>query len=116
MSRTGVRKSSQRAKHGDHQIDESLQRRSSVSEDVSSPLVIRRSTDTASRVLGLPVYVGAFRVGTVEDVVLGADIARILGLVVKTHAGHQCFLPWVAADVVEDESIGATAATLLGEL
>ena len=72
---------------------------------------------TVRQLIGQPVRVGSLDVGIVDDVLLGADLAIVLGVVVTTHADRHCFLPWVATAIGPDGAVEATATTaLLGEL
>jgi len=72
---------------------------------------------TVGQLIGKPVRVGSLDIGIVDDVVFGADLAIVLGVVVVTHADRHCFLPWVATGIGPDGAVEATATTtLLGEL
>lgn len=72
---------------------------------------------TVRRLVGRPVRVGSLDIGIVDDVVLGADLAIVLGVVVETKAARHCFLPWVAIQVHTDGGVEASATTtVLGEV
>jgi len=72
---------------------------------------------TIRRLVGRPVRVGALDIGIVDDVVLGADLAIVLGVVVETKAARHCFLPWVAIHARAEGDVEASnAATILGEV
>jgi len=72
---------------------------------------------SARRLVGRPVRVGALDVGSVDDVVLGADLSVVLGIAVRSRAGRPCFLPWAATRLTGGGDVEAmSAATLLGEL
>jgi hypothetical protein len=73
--------------------------------------------DTVSRLVGSPVWVGSLHIGVVDDVILGADLAIVLGVVVETRAQRHCFLPWISARRRPDGALEAsTTATLVGEI
>lgn len=74
------------------------------------------SATSTNLLVDLPVRVGAAHVGTVRDVLLGTDLAAVLGLVVETRAGQQYFLPWVSARVDGRAVRTATALALLGDV
>lgn len=66
------------------------------------------------RLVGLPVRVGAAgQVGAVEDLVLGADLSVVLGLVVHLGDRHG-FLPWVAVSLEADGVLAPSRTTILG--
>jgi len=67
----------------------------------------------ARQLVGQSVWVGPLRIGIVDDVVLGADIAIVLGVIVATTAGRHCFLPWIAARVRSDGSVEGAGTTML---
>jgi hypothetical protein len=67
------------------------------------------------RLVGLPVRAGARRLGAVDDLILGADLSVVLGLVVETDIGQRRFLPWASAVVGPDGIEIARASALLGE-
>lgn len=72
---------------------------------------------TVRQLIGKQVSVGSLDLGIVDDVLLGADLAIVLGVVVETHAERHCFLPWIATGVRPDGTVEAAATTtLLGEL
>jgi hypothetical protein len=69
------------------------------------------------QLVGSPVRIGSLDIGIVDDVVLGADLAIVLGLIVETKALRHCFLPWVATRVRADRAVEASSTTtLLGEV
>ncbi len=68
----------------------------------------------AAGLLGAPVRVAGLRSGSVEDVVLGADLSVVLGVVVETRAGERRFLPWVAARLEGDALVASSPLALLG--
>jgi hypothetical protein len=75
------------------------------------------NVSTIRSLVGRPVRVGALDIGIVDDVVLGADLAIVLGVVVETKAARHCFLPWVALHTRTDGAVEAvTTATVLGEV
>jgi sporulation protein YlmC with PRC-barrel domain len=76
------------------------------------------STLTARSLIGASVRARDVVVGTVDDVVLGADLSVVLGFVVETRNERRCFLPWVAAQVdVEAARVSTeSAVALLGDV
>jgi sporulation protein YlmC with PRC-barrel domain len=73
---------------------------------------------TARSLIGASVRARDVVVGTVDDVVLGADLSVVLGFVVETRNERRCFLPWVAAQVDVDATRVSTesAVALLGDV
>jgi hypothetical protein len=68
---------------------------------------------TARELVGRSIWVGPFRIGIVDDVVLGADLAVVLGVIIETTAGRHCFLPWVATRAQPDGSMECTSTAML---
>ena len=80
-----------------------------VDDAVSTPL-------SATALLGSQVVLGRIRLGSVRDVLFGADLGVVLGLAVETDAGRQCFLPWAGAHPSEDAVVVAAPTLVLGEV
>jgi len=70
----------------------------------------------AAQLLGAPVRVAGLRSGSVEEVVLGADLSVVLGVVVATRAAQRCFLPWVAARLDDGALVASSPLALLGDV
>lgn len=70
----------------------------------------------AGGLVGLPVRVAGLRSGSVEEVVLGADLSVVLGFVVETRAERRCFLPWVASSLDGDTLVASSGIAMLGEV
>jgi hypothetical protein len=64
----------------------------------------------------MQVVLGQVRLGSVADVVLGADLGVVLGLQVDTDAGRSCFLPWAGAQPGNGCVLVSLPTLLLGEL
>jgi hypothetical protein len=56
------------------------------------------------------------RLGSVHDVLLGADLGVVLGLQVETDAGRSCFLPWAGAVPADGCVFVALPTLLLGDV
>jgi hypothetical protein len=74
------------------------------------------TTVPSTSLLGSPVALGRTRLGSVRDVLFGADLGVVLGLTVETTAGKWCFLPWAGAQLEQDGVITSAPTLLLGEL
>lgn len=73
------------------------------------------SESSVRRLVGLPVRAGAQRLGIVDDLVLGADLSVVLGLVVEAPGGRRWFLPWPLLDAEPDCVDIRRRTSLLGE-
>lgn len=71
---------------------------------------------SALELAGSQVVLGRIRLGFVRDILLGADLGVVLGLVVETEAGRRCFLPWAGAHVADGRVDVASPSLLLGEV
>jgi len=71
---------------------------------------------SATALLGTQVVLDRVRLGTVEDVLLGADLGVVLGLQVETEAGRSCFLPWAGAVPANGCVFVALPTLLLGDV
>ena len=69
------------------------------------------------QLVGVAVHVDEADVGVVEDLVLGADLSVVLGLVVELRRSERrAFLPWVAVSVAADAVAVPSPTTILGEI